>query len=239
MRHETKTNRDYLDDRIERVSLPAIELFTSPEKFDFYVRFMQQYAGEPYKELPKIERDRGGGLVQYDSTLVSAMTDDGSHFIHIRRGHSHERRGLESVLQYFPVTADFETLHVSELWVNDVTANDVDEQTRLELILSHQPVHEVETPFEVNPELPLLQRAAQRGLQKVAQSRRASSAIRFLHENQRSYFTWGNGTPIKTLHSKEEIHNDLQLLQRAEELGRLDTEVRSHQAIRDYLSQAA
>jgi hypothetical protein len=239
MRHETENKREYLTNRIEQVSLPALQLFTDPQKFDFYVSFMQQYAGEPYKELPKLERDRGGGVVQYDSGLVSAMTDDGSHFIHIRRGHSLGRRGLEAVLQYFPVTADFETYDFSELWVDDIAANAIGEPTRLELMLSHQPVHEVEAPFEIDPELPLLQRATLGALRKVKQSRKVSNSIRYIHENQRSYFTWGNGSPVQSLHSSTEIQNDLLLLHRAEQKGLLDVDVRSHQAVRDYLLKAA
>jgi hypothetical protein len=240
MSHETNEKPNYLVERIESpISLPALQLFTDPQKFDFYVDFMQKYAGEPHKSLPKLERDRGGGLVEYDGTLISAMTDDGSHFVHIRRGHSQHRHGLEPVLQYFPVTADFETFDISELWVNGVNANNSGEPTRLELILSHQPVHEVETPFEVSDELSLLQRATARALYKIALARRTSNAIRFVHENKRSYFTWGNGSPMQTLHSSADIQNDLILLQYAEQQGLLDREVRSHQAIRDYLARAA
>ncbi len=239
MSHETNNKREYLINRIERVSLPAIELFTDQRKFDFYLEFMQRYAGESHGTLPKIERDRGGGMVEYDGTVVSAMTDDGSHFLHIRRGHSHDMRGLEPVLQFFPVTADFETFDVSELWVNGVNTNAIGGPTRLELTLSHQPVHEVEALFEISDEVSLLERATIRGMQKIAQSRKTSNAIRYVHENQRSYFTWGNGSPIQTLHSNEVIQHDLRALHYAEQQGILDKEVRSHQAIRDYIIRAA
>lgn len=254
MSYEFQNIPNHIVERLNRVSLPAIELFTNQQKFEFYMYFMRQYAGEPHNEKPELKRERGGSLVTYDAEVVSAMTDDASHFVHIRQGTSPEGVGLNPIFQYLPVTADFETFGVSELWVTDVIKNKIHEPNRLELVLSHQPVHEPNrlelvvdnqlarealAPVGENHELLSLEAIGLRRVQELAHTRRIAQSIRFLHENQRSYFTWGSGTPVKSFHSIDEIQHDLWALQKAEEQGILDDGIRSHQSVREYLGRTA
>lgn len=231
-----KLSEDFLWARLNEMSKPALDLFTDEAKFLLYLDFKKNFAGEPSGGIPEIVRDRGGTQVLYDTVYHSAMTESGSHLLHIRAGHNTAHIGLKPEQQFFVATADFNTFDTTEWWIEEVQANSVNEPTRLELILSHQPVHEVFPTVQYDAEFPSVGSIGLKHAAQLARARKLAGAIRYTHQNQISQLSWGDGSAPETFRSTFEIENDLWLLSHAESLGLLDGLLQGHDSVRNYVA---
>lgn len=231
-----KLGEQYVWARLNEMPKPALDLFTDETKFLLYLDFKEKFAGEPSGDMPVITRDRGGVQVAYDTLHQSAMTESGSHLVHIRTGRNMKSIGLKPELQYFVVTADFNTYDTTEWWIEEVSANKLGEPTKLDLILSHQPVHEVVPVPSLNPEFPVVGAIGLKYAAQLVRAQKLARSIRYTHEHQRSQLTWGDGSAPETFRSTFDIENDLWLLHYAEQQGLLDGLLESHTSIRNYLA---
>ena len=247
----SESYRSYLDtpsDRWKEVPKAVRNLYCDERAFQLYQAFKDVYAGDPYKAThPEIIRERAGRVISYEVPVLSAITTNGKHLICIRAGHAvdvgqgnaNETAGLDARLQFFVVTADFETFDTTEWLLSDVRSGSVGQPKSLELVLQHPDteltnnsnLHTVGShPFD---ELDFRDDTAQ------ARADADASAMKVVYENQQAHLTWGDGAAPSKFRSFREVEGDLYLLHRAEAAGQFGPNPVGHRLVTEHIERAA
>lgn len=254
MSHEwlSQPKPETIETMIRLTTLPAVEFFKIPSKFEEYLRFKESYCRDPYsqRQLAPIERQRSGETLNFDFEIAAGVSRDSSHMIQVREARGISEKMLSEAQRLFIVTYDFGTHETTEWkekprqdtkalgiedFVNPLNLNP--QGLRIDLIPDR--LNEVESLPRVTASTSLLEAIGQsRVIENGLVGENAKNAtIRF---NDQAMEVWFDNTrEPKKFVSFAEIESQLYWLGKAEMQGLLGEEDHSHQAMKEYLHLAA